>query len=268
MQTQELVREYGELIATNGVAAAMFEIEAERLGLPARFDREFVEAEREDRSGYWRAQTFRRREYWGEACEVARGSIQERLRDDDAFRTAAIIRYGETDVDVLAFRLAVEEANRVARDPISDVDVTHNLVTNEGLAHVLDVLLKGGSQISTWYVTMSSTNTAESATMTAATPGFTEIDGTDVTETIRETWTGGSITGTTTASVDNSGSVATYTCNTAGFTAYAAALIGGGTSAFGNTAGTLYSYSLFASSKAMSSTDTIDVTYTFTATSA
>jgi hypothetical protein len=164
-------------------------------------------------------------------------------------------------------QLGVREAMEQGRDLVGE-EFTPNLVTNEGLAHVLSSTLDGGTQVTTWYLTMSSTNTAAAGTMTAATPVFTEIDATDVTETVRETWTGGSVTGTTTASIDNAASVATYTCDVAGFTAYAAALIGGGTSAFGNTGGTLYSYSLFASEKVMASTDTIDVTYSFTSTDA
>ena len=167
--------------------------------------------------------------------------------------------------DNIAADLGAREANRIGREQMTETEFTDNLVTNEGLADVLDVVLDGDSQISTWYLTMSSSATAAANTMTAAVPVFTEIDATDVTETIRQTWTGGAVTGTTTASIDNVGNEATYTCDTAGFTAESAALIGGGTNAFGNTAGVLYSYSQFASAKVLSSTDTIVVTYTFTA---
>ena len=194
----------------------------------------YIEQLRAERSGVFGVQTFKRTPHWRDCAN----------------------------------ELGIVEANRLERIATSEHELSPNLVTNEGIAHVLSSTLDAGTQITTWYVTLSSTNTAEAATMTAATPVFTEIDATDVTETIRQTWTGGSVTGTTTASIDNSAAVATYTCDATGYTAYAAALIGGGTSAFGNTAGTLYSYSLFASSKTMSSTDTIDVTYTFTSTSA
>ena len=194
----------------------------------------YIEKLRAERSGTFGVQTFARTPHWRDAAN----------------------------------ELGIVEANRIERVATSELELSPNLVTNEGLAHVLSSTLDAGTQVTTWYVTLSSTNTAAAATMTAAVPVFTEIDATDVTETIRQTWTGGSVTGTTTASIDNSASVATYTCDATGYTAYGAALIGGGTSAFGNTAGTLYSYSLFASSKTMSSTDTIDVTYTFTATDA
>lgn len=227
---------------------------------------QFVEDLREERSGIFGVQTFQRTRHWRDAKETMREEIRRRLFEDAVFRLQQQAAFHTRDLDFVATQLAVKEANRIARQATSERELVHNIVTNEGLADVLDVVLDADTQITTWYVTMASTNTTAAATMTAAVPVFTEIDATDVTETVRQAWSGGSVTGTTTASIDNSASPATYTCDTAGFTAYGAALIGGGTSAFGNTAGVLYSYSLFASAKAMSSTDTIDVTYTFTAT--
>ncbi len=230
MQTQELIRDYGPVMADFfGVPCTPKFIEEFRRSPGFWKDEKFIPV-----AGMFGNRMYHRNHRWEEA-----------LREEG--RAVAL---------------------REGRDPVTDWEFKDNLVTNEGLADIIGTYFVSGTQITTWYTTLSSTNTSEAATMTAATPVFTEIDGTDVTETIRETWTGGSVTGTTTASVDNSGSVATYTCNTTGYTAYAAAQIGGGTSAFGNTAGVLYSYSLFASSKTMSSTDTIDVTYTFTGTSA
>lgn len=138
-----------------------------------------------------------------------------------------------------------------------------NIVTNQGLNYILTAALDGGTQITAWYVVLSTTNTTPLATHTYASPGFTEAT-TQVSETVRQAWTGGTVSS---QSVDNSASPATYTAGTT-VTMYGAALVGGGTAATtkGNTAGggTLYAFSLFGSSKAMSSTDTIDVTYTFT----
>jgi hypothetical protein len=151
---------------------------------------------------------------------------------------------------------------------IKDTESCENIVTNQGLNYILDAGLSGGAAISAWYVTLADADQAESATMTYQTPVFSEIDNVaaGVTETIRQAWSDG---GVATQSVDNSASPATYTANTSGFTAWAAALVGGGTAptAFGDThaSGILYAYSKFATQKALSSTDTIDVTYTFTA---
>lgn len=250
MQTQELISRFADKAAQVGLD----------LSSPAA-----VERFREQRSGRFVTQTFRRKHEWKDVAEHARDFVREQLRSDGELREAQQTAFGHSNWDQIATQLAVQEANRVAREATSEREITPNLVTNQGLAHVLSIVLDAGTQITTWYLTMSSTNTAAAATMTAASPAFTEITTTDVAEAVRETWTGGSVTGTTTASIDNSASVATYTADQS-FTAYAAALIGGGTSAFGNTSGTLYSYSLFASAKAMSATDTIDVTYTFTAT--
>ena len=193
-----------------------------------------IERLREEKGGVFGATTFRRTSEWNE--------IEQELGYD------AAIQFG--------------------REQTTETTMDHNVVTNEGLAHVLNVVLGVTAKISTWYLTMSNTNTAATNAMTGAVPVYTEITGTDVTETIRQTWAPGSVTGTTTASIPNS-TPERYTCNTTGFTAFGASLIGGGTSALGvNNAGTLYAYSLFGTSKVMASTDTIDVTYTFTATDA
>ena len=190
----------------------------------------------------------------------------ERLREEKSGVYTATTFRNTRDFREILHDMGRAAALRLGREQTSLPDLSHNIVTNQGLAHVLSSTLDAGTQIGTWYLIMSSSNTATDPTMTASTPLFTEVDADDVTETIRETWTGGSVTGTTTASVDNAAAVATYTCDATGYTAWGAALIGGGTSAFGNTAGTLYSYSLFGTQKVMVSTDTIDVTYTFTAT--
>lgn len=163
----------------------------------------------------------------------------------------------------------VEHRNRIGMRrlelvPLTDWEFAENIVTNEGLDHALDVILSGGTQISAWYVALVKTNTSPAAGMTYATPTYTEIAGSDVTETLRQAWTDG---GVSSQSVDNSGSPAQYTAN-GSFTAYGAGLVGGGTAAttIANTAGggTLWAMALFGSSKSMVATDTIDITYTHT----
>lgn len=155
------------------------------------------------------------------------------------------------------------------REQVGEQSWTDNLVTNEGLAHILGVGMVATADIATWYCTTFTTNTTPLATHTYASPGGTEVTNAaaGVTETVRQTWTGGSLSGTTTASVDNSAAVATYTAGTSGITLYGAWITGGGTNAFGHVAsGTLYASSLFSTSKVLASTDTLDITYTLTAT--
>lgn len=158
------------------------------------------------------------------------------------------------------------DRGRTLWEPTSDWAFSPNIVTNEGLAYVIDVAFREVADIAPWYVVLFNTNTTPLATHTYASPGYTECDGTDLDETVRQAWVDGSPTGTTTRTV--AGSAVTYTGD-ASFTAYGAALVGGGTAAttLANTAGggTLYASSLFSSSIAMTLDATVDVTYSLTA---
>lgn len=137
-----------------------------------------------------------------------------------------------------------------------------NIVTNEGLNSVLDVYLNAATQITVWYLTGFTTNVTPLATHTAAVPGTTELTTVNVAEAVRETYNANAASG---QSIDNvAGPVAQYIAD-ASFTFWGAQLFGGGTSAFGNTGGVLWSSSLLGSSKSMVALDTIDLTYTFTA---
>ena len=91
-------------------------------------------------------------------------------------------------------------------------------------------------------------------------PGYDELDTADVAEAVRETYNANAASS---QSMDNvAGPVAQYTADQA-FTFYGASLIGGGTSAFGNTGGILWSASLLSPSISMVTLATIDLTYTF-----
>ena len=147
----------------------------------------------------------------------------------------------------------------------------HNVVTNQGLEYLLGVGLNSTTDITTWYLSMyASTHTPGNGDVAAdvGTTPINEIDTADVTQGGRITWQDklGAITGTTIKSLANSTAV-TYTCDTAGFTAYGAFLLGyiTPTATFQNSAGNcLYAISNFGTSKTLTSTDTIDVTYTVT----
>lgn len=138
-----------------------------------------------------------------------------------------------------------------------------NLVTNEGLDHVLDVAFSGGTQITSWYVTIFENDHTPAAGNTYATPGFTESTAYD--EATRPAWTDG---GVSSQSVDNSASKASFTIN-ATKTIYGAALVGGGTAATTKDdqagGGTLYNLSQFSASKAVEDDDVLKVTVTLTA---
>lgn len=139
----------------------------------------------------------------------------------------------------------------------------HNLVTNEGLNHILDVVLHGATQITTWYVVPFNTNTTILATHTYASPGFTESSNYD--ESTRQEYDEAAASS---QSITNSASKATITCS-ATETLYGCALVGGGSAAStkGDTAGggTLLCAVQFSSSRSVEDDDSLDITYTISA---
>lgn len=154
-------------------------------------------------------------------------------------------------------------------EPTSDWGFSPNIVTNEGLAYVIDVAFREVADIAPWYCvgyTNAGTYTP-AAGDTYAAPNHDECDAADVDEAVRQAWVDGSPTGTTTRSV--AGTAVTYTGDQS-FTMQGAAMKGGGTAAttLQNTAGggTLYCASNFSSAVSMVLDSTVDITYTLTAT--
>lgn len=138
-----------------------------------------------------------------------------------------------------------------------------NLITNQGLNHILDVVLHGSTQISTWYVAPFSTDTTPLATHTYASPGFTES--TAYSEANRQEYNEAAASG---QSITNSANKARIT-SIATQTIYGCGLVGGGSAAStkGDTAGggTLLCAVKFSTSRALLSGDTLDITYTLSA---
>ncbi len=156
----------------------------------------------------------------------------------------------------------VKRGHLFVHEHVADPEIHPNIVTNEGLNSVLDVYLNAASQITVWYLTTFTDNITPLATHTASVPGTTEITTANVAESVRETYNANAAAS---ESIDNvAGPVAQYIADNT-HTQYGAQLFGGGTSAFGNTAGVLWASSLFGAAKAMVALDTIDITYTFTA---
>lgn len=136
----------------------------------------------------------------------------------------------------------------------------HNLCTDEGLNHVLDVAFSGATPITAWYVAIFDNNHTPAAGNTYATPGFTEATNYSGD---RAQWQQGEVAA---KSITNSANKASLTFTSAA-TIYGAALVGGGTDADtkGDTAGggTLYNVSQFSSgAKSMASSDVLKVTVT------
>jgi len=142
-------------------------------------------------------------------------------------------------------------------------EVAKNLVPADGLDHILDVVLHGATQITTWYVVPFENDHSPATSDSYATPGFTECTAYD--EANRVEYNEAAADG---QSITNSANKASFTIN-ATKTIYGAALVGGGTnpSVKGNatSGGVLLCEAQFTSSKSVEDDDTLEVTYTISA---
>lgn len=137
----------------------------------------------------------------------------------------------------------------------------HNLVTDEGLNHLLDVHFHGETQITTWYIGLFEGNYTPVAGVTAATITAASTESTAYDEATRVAYDEAAAAS---KSITNSASKATFTIN-ATKTIYGAFLASA--SAKSATSGKLFSAARFASSKSVVDDDQLLITYTFTAAS-
>lgn len=138
-----------------------------------------------------------------------------------------------------------------------DSEECANLVTNEGLDHILNAVFHGSAQITTWYLGLFEANYTPVATLTAATVTAASTESTAYDETTRQDYVEAASSG---QSVTNSANKATFTMN-ATKTIYGAFLVSA--SAKSATSGTLMSAARFGSSKAVVDDDQLLLTYTF-----
>jgi len=143
------------------------------------------------------------------------------------------------------------------------VESAHNLVTNEGLDHILAVILHGSTQITTWYVEPFEDDHTVAAGDTYAVPGYTPCTAYD--EATRQAYNEAAASS---QSITNSANKATITIS-ATKTIYGAALVGGGSAATtkGDAAGggTLLCAAQFSASRSVVDDDTLEITYTISA---
>ena len=142
-------------------------------------------------------------------------------------------------------------------------ELNKNLVATEGANHVLDGTFKSATQITGWYVGLKGAGTPVIADTMSSHSTWAEL--TPYSQSYRQTLTLGSVTGTTTSTCDNSSSKATYSIN--GTATIAGAFLSSSDSK-GSSSGSLYGVVDFASSRAVISGDTLEVTVTLTAASA
>jgi len=142
-----------------------------------------------------------------------------------------------------------------------------NIMTHEGLDFILNVMFHGTSNVTKWYLALVESDTTAAATMTYATPVYTEC--TAYTGSARPEFNEAAASS---QAITNSANKASYTMN-ATKTLYGAALVGGGTGAdtaeipgnTGDAAGKLMCYSKFSFSKPVESTDVFKCWCTITA---
>lgn len=141
---------------------------------------------------------------------------------------------------------------------VREAEVVHNIMPLEGLNHTINAVLKGGTQITTWYVGIYEGNYTPVPGDNASTFPTSSTECTAYAESVRQTLTLGSVAG---GAVDNTASKAAFTMN-------AAKTVYGGfissASAKSATSGTLLSAVRFSSPKVLTATDVLRVTAGFT----
>lgn len=140
------------------------------------------------------------------------------------------------------------------------VEEVENLVVNAGLDDLLDKYFKGSGYTAAFFVGLKNTGTVAAGDTMASHGGWTE--NTTYSNATRPALTLGAVSG---QSVDNAAAKASFDIN--GSTTIFGAFVTTN-STKGGTAGTLYGAANFASSRAVISGDTLNVTVTLTAAAA
>lgn len=134
-----------------------------------------------------------------------------------------------------------------------DTEPVCNLVPTEGLNHILSVILKAGTPVSTWYGALFKGNYTPVAGVTAASVVAAATEATEYTSATRLAWVGGTVVG---GAVDNVASKFEFTMN-AGVTIYGAMLLPNSTK--GNGTAPLLSIVRFPTAKVLVNTDILRV---------
>lgn len=144
----------------------------------------------------------------------------------------------------------------------------HNLVTTEGMKHILDVMLHGDTIASTtWYIGLIGDNTTPVVGDTYASPAFAEAAGYD--EATRIAYVEAASTGTTTVTTTNTASKATFTMDGTDATIYGAFVASDSTKDDTVAASAvLMAAKLFSASRAVVDDDQLLITYEFSLTNA
>jgi hypothetical protein len=136
----------------------------------------------------------------------------------------------------------------------------HNLVTRAGVTQIFNATFKNSST-SPWYCSMikgAGAPTFATTDTMASHAGWTEIEGSDVSQSVRETWTPGTISsGADLITLDNSASAATYNMLTS-ITLQGGFLVDNST--IGGTTGNLYGEATFSVAQPVTDGSTVTLT--------
>lgn len=148
------------------------------------------------------------------------------------------------------------------RNGVADRQMSENRVVDEGLIHMLNTVLAGGTQITAWYIGLFSGNVNPQADWKASNIVSNATEVTGYTPGQRPAFT---VQAATTPSISNASSEASFAFDTNGpYTARGAFLISA--SGKGSTTGVLLAATRFASDRTgLTSPDLLGVRYTLTA---
>lgn len=137
-----------------------------------------------------------------------------------------------------------------------------NLLTTEGLNHMLDTEYHGSTQVTTWYVMLFSANATPALTWTAANFNSNATEFTNYTEGARQAFVE---TAAASGSNNSTSNKAAFTMDTGGGTIWGAALTSVSTKS--SASGALSCATKFSAARTLVATDVINIGYTITLTS-
>jgi hypothetical protein len=145
-----------------------------------------------------------------------------------------------------------------------DATVSPNMVVNEGLVDLLKVYFQGSAQQTGFYLAPFSGNVAPVATLTAAAFTATQTELTAYSQSARVPWVkpGAAIT---TPSIDNTASPGAFSINADAQTVWGFGMLTA--QAKSATTGVLVAAAQFTTSKSVNNGDSLNVSYTFSASS-
>lgn len=152
-------------------------------------------------------------------------------------------------------------ARKTAKRDVYGRDLASNIVTTQGLNHILDVVLHNTSAVSPWYIALFEGNYTPVAGLTAASFTAAATECTAYDESARVVYNEAAASGGVTT---NSASRAVFTMN-ASKTLYGGALLSA--SAKSSTSGTCLAAARFSSSRDVVNGDEVAVAYSLTLTS-